>query len=331
MPPVRRQELIEALLEALDSSGNPSVVVPARRSNPVRLIVSLSEDSVDVWAYIWNLTHGGRPSLPDEYRIQMTGVMSPLQMNPNGVTVLLGYKADLNAFAGFDVQKHRNFTQGSPSVQIDINALYHADANGLGFDRKGNDEIAVGIRPDRLAFYIQKASELHQFAGASIDEVTLLQQAADNERIAGSAISLLPVERQKILRTTLVNARSATFRDIVLTAYGSKCAVTRVQLNLLDASHILPVNAPGSSDDVKNGICLSPTYHRAFDAGLIYLDESFVMHLNPDKIEHLRGKGLHGGLVTFRRPLERPISMPPDRHQRPSPTFIRKANHLRQI
>jgi putative restriction endonuclease len=55
-------------------------------------------------------------------------------------------------------------------------------------------------------------------------------------------------------------------------AYGNRCAVTRVQLRLVDAAHILPVGTTGSADHVRNGIALSPTYHRAFDAGLIYLD-----------------------------------------------------------
>lgn len=331
MPAVSRQEIISSIQEAFESSGNASVVVPSRRTNPLKFVLSLDGDSVDVWIYIWNLTHGGRPTLPNEYRIQMTSVDSPLQENPNGATVILGYKADLNTFAGFDLEYHKNFTRGSSSVQIDINVLYHADANGLGFDRKSNDEIAVGIRPDRLAFYVQHSRELHAFAGANPAEMLLLQKIADNEPVAASEIAAVPTKRQKVLRITQVNARDASFRNIVTTAYNSKCAVTRVQLNLLDAAHILPVNAPGSSDDIKNGICLSPTYHRALDAGLIYLDDSFVMHLNPQKSDYLRGKGLHGGLATFRKPLERPISLPPDRRQWPSPSFIRKANRLRKI
>jgi hypothetical protein len=60
--------------------------------------------------YAWTLTHGGRQSLPDEFRIQMTSVSSPLAPNPGGQTVLIGYHQDLNMFAGFDLAKHRTFT-----------------------------------------------------------------------------------------------------------------------------------------------------------------------------------------------------------------------------
>jgi putative restriction endonuclease len=116
MTAVSRQELIAAIQDAFESSGNSSVVIPSRRTNPLRFVVSLDGDSFDVWAYIWNLTHGGRPSLPNEYRIQMTGVDPPLQENPNGATVILGYEAGLNAFAGFDLDFHKSFTRGSSSV-----------------------------------------------------------------------------------------------------------------------------------------------------------------------------------------------------------------------
>jgi len=51
-------------------------------------------------------------------------------------------------------------------------------------------------------------------------------------------------------------------------------------LRLIEAAHILPVGAEGSTDLVTNGICLSPTYHRAFDRALIYLDESMKMQLS---------------------------------------------------
>jgi putative restriction endonuclease len=56
-----------------------------------------------------------------------------------------------------------------------------------------------------------------------------------------------------------------------------------MQLRLVDAAHILPVGAVDSTDDVQNGVALSPTYHRAFDNALIFLDENLVMKINPSK------------------------------------------------
>ena len=120
------------------------------------------------------------------------------------------------------------------------------------------------------------------------------------------------------------------FRHRVPFAYGHRCAVTRVQLRLVDAAHILPVGAPGSSDHVRNGLALAPTYHRAFDAGLIYLDEEFRMRLSEGKIQVLQQSQFGSGLEAFKAPLGQ-IFLPPDSAQRPSAEFIRRANRFRQI
>jgi len=98
----------------------------------------------------------------------------------------------------------------------------------------------------------------------------------------------------------------------------------------VDAAHILPVGAPESVDQVRNGVALSPTYHRAFDAGLIYLDEQFCMRLNDGNMHALQQLNLVRGLRTFKGPLGL-IFLPPDPAQRPSTDFIRRANRFRQI
>jgi len=137
-------------------------------------------------------------------------------------------------------------------------------------------------------------------------------------------------ERQRVVSTLSRPSRAVGFRQRVLFAYGNRCAVTRVQLRLVDAAHILPVGASGSVDRVQNGIALSPTYHRAFDAGLIYLDEQLRMRLNEGQVQILDGLHLAGGVETFREQLGA-IFLPPDPIQRPAVEFVRRANALRQI
>jgi putative restriction endonuclease len=103
-----------------------------------------------------------------------------------------------------------------------------------------------------------------------------------------------------------------------------------MQLRLVDAAHILPVGAPGSLDDVTNGIALSPTIHRAYDAGLIYLAGDYRMNVNQRKVAELRNANLIGGLETLREGLHR-ILLPPDRRQWPSPTLMQRANRYRGV
>jgi hypothetical protein len=83
-------------------------------------------------------------------------------------------------------------------------------------------------------------------------------------------------------------------------------------------------------DHFENGIAPSPTYHRAFDNGLIFLDDELRMRINPSKETHLATLGLTGGLPSFRSALGR-IHLPPDRRQWPSTAFVGRANRFRQI
>ena len=155
MPPVSANEIIKAIMDAFQQSGATAYYASETiQAHPRKFIVAYRGEAFPVWVYIWSLTHGGRPTLPDEYRIQMTSVTSPLEINPRGYTALLGYYPDQGMFAGFDLDKHRTFTTGSPSIQTDINAIHSAIQNGWSFYMKTNDEIAVGIRPDMLLSYI---------------------------------------------------------------------------------------------------------------------------------------------------------------------------------
>jgi len=324
------REFVQAIIGAFELSGYSAILLGGMQTHPRKFLVTNSDgDSQVVWVYVWTLTPGGRVSLPNEYRIQMTTVKSPLEMNPNGRTVLLGYEPNSEMFAGFDLNRHQTFTAGSPSVQIDINAVRNALQFGLTFDRKTNDEIGVGIRPDQFYNYVMNSDVLHRY-GKQTDTFGLLQRAAKLETIPPAEIEVLPEPRKKVVQTVIRLFRKANFRQQVMHAYGNRCAVTRLQLRLVDAAHIVPVGAPLSVDDVTNGLSLSPTYHRAYDNGLIYLDEKYEMKLNPAKIDELRVIKLDGGIKEFRASLGQ-ILLPPDRRQWPKLEFIRKANSVRDI
>ncbi len=191
MPAIRPSELVDAILDAFQDSGTSGLLLSSPSRHPRRFLVQTEKGNFEVWVYAWTLTHGGRPSLPDEYRIQMTTVASPLPLNPTGYTVLLGYEPNLKMFGGFDLRRHCTFTTGSPSVQIDIKKIHKAMQDGLAFDRKDNDEIAVGIRPDQLVNYIANAEELHRL-GSSASMHRLLTRASSQEEISTRELAQLP-------------------------------------------------------------------------------------------------------------------------------------------
>lgn len=329
MPAIHTAALVKALIDAIYDSGAAAILRSPPRSHPRILFIDTPAGPTELWVYVWTLTHGGRPSLPDEYRIQMTSVASPLPINPSGPTVLIGFEPNLKMFAGFDVRRHRTFTQGSPSVQVDIRTLHNALRDGMAFDRKSNDEIAVAFRSDQLLNYAFNAEDIHKY-GKYTSTFDLLQKASSLERIEDAELSALPADRRRVVSNISRLSRDANFRQKVISAYGHRCAVTRMQLRLIDAAHILPVGVPESSDEVANGIALSPTYHRAFDRCLIFLDEDLVMRPNDKKLSELAALGLVGGLADFRRYLGRPIHLPADRRQWPSKNLIKFANEARK-
>ncbi len=331
MPAVSPSVLVDSILSAVQQSGGTGFYVSERlRTHPRKYVVQYLEDTFSLWVYIWTLTHGGRQSLPEEYRIQMTTVSSPLALNPSDYTILLGYYSDLDIFTGFDLHKHRTFTAGSPSVQVDVGTLYTAAQDGLAFSLKENREIAVAIRPDQFLNYVFNAASLHQYGG-DIATYSLLLKASQSEEIPARETENLTKERQKIVELVRRYARESDFRKQVMEAYGNRCAVTRARLNLVDAAYIIPVKAPGSSDDISNGIALSPTIHRAYDSCLIYLDEDYYVRLNEKKASDLRHQCLHDGLAQMRSFLDSRIHLPTDKDQWPNPKFIREANRLRRI
>lgn len=92
----------------------------------------------------------------------------------------------------------------------------------------------------------------------------------------------------------------------------------------------MPAGKPDSSDYVTNVLALAPTYHRAFDMGLIYLSDAYEMKINPVKESELRTLNLAGGLAEFKVALGK-ILLPQDPNQRPRAEFIRRARALRSI
>jgi len=237
----------------------------------------------------------------------------------------MGYHQESGLFAGFDMRHHRDFTPGSPSAQIDISAIHEAVENGLGYSVKSNDEIAIGIRPDHFLFYALHHRDLH---AEGADNLHQLEQAAHGE--LPEEDELVPTERLRVLKELSIYVRDANFRKRVCDAYGFACAVTDTQLNLVDAAHILPVTA-GGPDEVSNGICLSPTMHRAFDSALIYLDTDYVMRINEIRLSQLADAGVTNGVDQLTSQLNEQIHLPENPDHQPTQTFIERANEYRQI
>jgi putative restriction endonuclease len=99
-----------------------------------------------------------------------------------------------------------------------------------------------------------------------------------------SAAWSLPVapERRYALRLVRQRLHQATFREAVLTAYDSRCAITGLpEARLLDAAHIVADTDESLGQPlVCNGLPLSKLHHAAFDANLIGIDPDYRIHVS---------------------------------------------------
>lgn len=79
------------------------------------------------------------------------------------------------------------------------------------------------------------------------------------------------------IREVKTRVNQHVFRQIVMVNYNSKCAISGIDIpDLLVASHIIPWSKnEGERLNPENGICLSSLHDRAFDKGLIGINEKF--------------------------------------------------------
>jgi putative restriction endonuclease len=320
-----KSDLLKRIITAVKASGwNALVLSPV---HPFRLSIFLSEQRIIVLCYIWNLTHGGYPRDPNELRIQITGV-DQLSIEEGVKTLLLGWSEDEGLFAGFDVTKHLISMLGrSPSLQIRRETLTEAKANDFFPQIRDNDEIVIGFRPDLFAAYVQALGDLHSTARHSEDVAQLERIASTHTEVQIRDIPAGP--RKTVLEHINRKVRDARFRKNVLAAYTYRCAVSGIQLDLIDAAHIIPVEHESGTDELKNGICLSAIHHRAFDLGLIGVKCDYSVIVNERRFVEFRAIGWDSGESEFRATLRDQILLPARRNHFPDPSYLVLGQQLR--
>lgn len=329
--PLSKPALLGRIEEAVYASEWSLLYEADPSLHPFRLRI-FKEDtnsSFSLSIYIWSLTHGGGAARPgNEYRIQMTGIDFPLSVSDNYKTLLLGWHERLGVFAGFDVQRHRTSRSRSPSIQIHLETLREAQRHTFAFRRKGNNEIAVAFSPDLFADYVTQQEALHQFAGDA-QALAALEIATTEENVPDEMLNSLPIERQVVVRTVATRRRESSFRTRVLSAYEHHCAICDVQLDLLEAAHIIPVKSSESNDLTSNGMALCYLHHKAYDHALLGVDERYRVIRNDKVLSRLERRRRLDGLENFLDALKPTIRLPDAPANRPRPEHLRRGMELR--
>jgi len=325
MTALSAKQLLGWVLRAIDESGWQALVIDAEKPFKARLFQSDGK-GFDVRVYIWNCTHGGgQKRAPDEYRVQLTGTVPDIAADET--TLLLGWHSGLEVFVGFDINKYVGQSSHSPSIQVKQETLLGAHTQSFAVQKRQNDELAVAFWPEFFAEYALNVTVLHA-TGKTASDVSLFNQL---DTLTEDQIEAVRNNnRRTVLAQIFRKYRAADFRRRVLGAYSNRCAFCGVQLELIDAAHIIPVVAQTSTDETTNGVALCKLHHAAFDRNLVSFDERYRIEISDSEVSRLKEANLIGGLKEFKRCIRTAIIMPNDRRDYPSPKYIAEARRVRR-
>lgn len=123
--------------------------------------------------------------------------------------------------------------------------------------------------------------------------------------------------------------RDSSFRYRILNIYKDKCAICGLQMNLVEACHIIPVEDDGT-DEIINGIALCHNHHKAFDSGLIWINEEYDIMLNHSKIKDIKSANIAEGLDDFIKNsrIGEKIFLPDNHKFYPDPDYLTKKRYI---
>ena len=326
-----KSDIFERVVRAIRECGWQFLYLSSATEHPLRLRVFDESESHTVRIYVWNVTHGGGSARPkDEFRIQITGLPTRrFEPEPDGKTLILGWWEEAGVFAGFDFRRHSGVLGFSPSLQIREHYLWDAQTKGFSPCDKGNHEIAIAFHPTFLVEYIRDLEAIHDL-GRSPSEFQVLSNVASNPNAVNDAeIQTVAEQRRTVVVSVRRTLRKNSFQRRVLKAYNQSCAMCGIQLELIEAAHIVPVLHEKSTDETSNGVALCYLHHKAYDYALVAIADDY--HVLTSRREAQRLHELHrdAGIDDFRKAIRPKILVPSNISDRPHVDCIRIARDVR--
>ena len=125
-------------------------------------------------------------------------------------------------------------------------------------------------------------------------EVTL---GFNRSEVGFDASTLSDLEKSYALTETRRRLHQPIFRERVLHAYSSACAICSIgHRELLDAAHIISDSKSTGVPIVPNGISLCKIHHAAYDRNLIGIDPDYRVIVSPSLLQEEDGPMLRHGI-----------------------------------
>jgi len=265
----------------------------------------------NVRAYLFTVTPdrsapGARP--PGEFKIQLIiegqtrGERGALELR-DAYTALLGFSPDFGVFVGWEARLYSTFGY-SANVQVREPLLVEARNNGWAVAQprpiRGSTEVRVAFAAGNLLLYLRasRQADKRELTGAWREAFMLSKAPGYQAEELPSRPRDLDVyvqrERQRLNATRL--SRDSKFAPRVKEQFDYSCAVCAVQLEIVEAAHIIPVNDSRSSDDVWNGLSLCPSHHTLFDARRFIVGPNLKIVVDDDAVAFLKESGRASGI-----------------------------------
>jgi len=264
-----------------------------------------------VRAYLFTVTRdrstsGARP--PDEFKIQLIiqdqdrGDRGSLEMR-GAYTVLIGFSPDFGVFVGWEARLYSDFAY-SANVQVREPLLVEARNNGWAVapprKLKSSSEVRVAFAAGNFLPYLRASREadkqnlLETWREAFMLARSPYYQAEHLPTRSRDIDTYVQRERQRLNSTRL--SRDSKFAPRVKKEFDYSCAVCTVQLEIVEAAHIIPINHPQCRDDIWNGLSLCPNHHTLFDARRFVIAPTLEIIVDDDTIAFLQESGRSSGI-----------------------------------
>jgi len=193
--------------------------------------------------------------------------------------------------------KLSNFARLDPSLKA--RGIGGLPGGAAGEETVWDEFIA---HPEALAFKSEQL--LAARIGQTVEETAKIEQ--EDLPPAG-------VERDAIVR---VRVNQSFFRRRIISAFDGRCCVTGMAMpQLLVASHIIPWSRDSKNRlNPRNGLCLNALHDKAFDRGLMWVEEDFLIRFSERVRKATKKDGEAAAWVTSfeGKPLHLPKGFTPD-------------------
>lgn len=296
-------------------------------SNPYRF--SINKKTFYIWIRNVHESGRGRPN-EDECRIQVSRSNAFDQAMSSGHDVIfLGYLADDRVFTAWNpyLMRERINRIQNGSLYSRFSIQREAARTKVSIYRDNDDQSIISFCPQYLGLYLENLEKIHLLPLDQIKDLVRQSDAANDDETDShmeSVEGLLTISHSRTKRDPL-------FRKIICEAYDYRCAMCGIQLDLIEAAHIVPHAHDKGTDEIGNGISLCVLHHKAYDRSLIYFNERFEISINQEKVRYLEKMQRDSGLGKFQELAFAEVVTPRNRAATPILANITLANRIRGI